>query len=320
MRRINWVGRGIACLWAFTVVFWPRQGDPSGHDDSERQGSGERLYQSGSTRAGLGLTGARFYQSNDGKKRWSIESKFAELYQTENTAFMEHVTARFFSERTGNVITTKSRYGRSLVDREQVELTGGVSIRPPQGYLFTTEQILYDGKAGSLHSDAAVQMKGPREDYPTMTLRGVGLDANIETEHFRLKRQVWAQKQIKGRGEKLRITSRSGEFFTMENRAVFVNRARATLPDVTIEGDLMEIGLQNSSESLRATGNVRVKSRDRVGTSQGAIFELSGRRIVLDGEADVVDASGNRLEGRRIVIFTDSERVEVDTARGGGLQ
>jgi len=307
----------LAGLWVTLVVLWPLNTNINtiGSDnDDTKQTSEEGLYKSSLTQAPFGMLGVNFFESNDGKKRWNIRSKFAELHRKENYAFMQHVNADFFAEKTGNMVQTKSDYGRSHIDKNLVELEGDVSIHSRRGYLFEMDRLNYDGNNNEFLTEDVIHMKGPDVAHPTMYLKGTGLVGNIDTEHFLVKKAVTAQRQLKSL-EWLRISSRSGEFFTEDQRAVFVGKVRSSLPKVTIDSDIFELNITEERESIQARGNVLLKQKDKIGRAEMASMEVGTNKIVLEGNARI-DSKDNQILGRRIVLYSDEDRVEVEAAEG----
>ena len=193
------------------------------------------------------------------------------------------MTASFFSETTQNNIFSKSDYGRSWTERNMVELEGNVSIQSSKGYLFSMNRLNYDGKKHEFTSRDTVQMKGPNLKNPIMFLKGTGLKANISREHFILNREVSSQKRVEDGGW-LKISSKSGEFFTAESRAIFVE-------------------------------NVVIKNKDKTGFADKAFLDVSGNEIILEGNAKI-ESGTHLIEGKRIKLFTDDDRIEVDQAEG----
>ena len=304
-------------LWIALLVMWPLNSNV-GPKDSDRDDphlrSEEGLYKSTLTRAPFGMLGVNFFESDNGKKRWNIRSKFAELHRKENYAHLQEVNADFFAEKTGNMVQTKSNYGRSHIDKHLVELEGDVSIKSRRGYLFEMDRLNYDGKTNEFTTEDIVHMKGPDVKRPTMFLKGEGLIGNIDTEHFLLKKSVTAQRQLKNL-DWLRISSRSGEFFTEDQRAVFIGKVRSTLPKVTIDSDIFELNITQERESIQARGNVFLRQKDKIGHAEMASMEVGSNKIVLEGNARI-DSKDNQILGRRIVLYSDEDRVEVEAAEG----
>ncbi len=321
----------LALVWCACVALYPSSsGDPTIAGGNETSAVGEEgLYRSALTSAGFGLLGVRIYETGEDAKHWRIKSRFAELHRKENYAFLEDVIAEFISKKSKNVVTTKSRYGRSRLDQQRVDLEGNVSIRSTKGYLFTMDTLAYDGKSHELSTEDAVYMKGPNPEKPTITLHGTGLLGDVDNEHFFLKRGVVAQRKLSkpldpknpsAGGDWLRVTSVSGEFFTNEGRAVFLKKVRANMPTASMDSDLLEVTVVEDSESLRANGHVVLKSRDRVGEAETAHIAIGSNLVVLEGRAQVRDQKNNRLSGRRILMYTDSDRIEVEDAQGRGQE
>ncbi len=310
---------GLAAVWVALVVLWPRRSDitppPTAENTSQASlESEEGLYEAPLTEAPFGLLGVNFYESTDGVKRWNIRSKFAELHRKDSYAFMKEVDADFFASTTGNQIVTRSNYGRSQMEKQKVELDGDVSIKSRRGYLFEMDKLDYDGNSHEFTTEDLVRMKGPDILKPAMFLRGTGLLGNIDTEHFYLKKNVSAQRQLHST-QWLKITSHAGEFFTEDERAVFTGKVHSTLPKTVIDSDLVELTVTSDKESIRASGNVVLKQRNSVGRAENAFMEVGSNQVILEGNASV-NSKDNEVKGRRIVLYSDEDRIEVEGAEG----
>jgi LPS export ABC transporter protein LptC/lipopolysaccharide transport protein LptA len=314
LRKIHLI-YAITALWFSVVLFWPRS---SNNNRDQEEGSQnlaqEDLYRANLTQANFGLLGVRFYESVEGQPRWKIESQFAELHRKENYAFLKGVTANFFSEATQNKILTKSDYGRSWSEKNYVELDGNVSIESGQGYLFWMNHLNYDGKKHEFSSNDTVQMKGPNINRPIMFLKGTGLNAQINKEHFILNQNVSSKKKLEN-GQWLKIFAKAGEFFTNESRAVFIGGVKSMMPDIKITSDIFELSSEEGQENVQAFGNVILKNKDRIGYAQKAYLEIGGSEIILEGKARI-EADGNVIEGKRIKLYSDDDKIEVEEAEG----
>jgi LPS export ABC transporter protein LptC/lipopolysaccharide transport protein LptA len=304
-----------SALWAALVIAWPEESNVAVTAvDKSGPASGEELYKSSLTQANFGLLGVNFYESDNGKKRWNIKAQFAELHRKENYSFMQTVDADFYAEKTHNLIHTKSNFGKSFMDKNRVELYGDVSVRSRRGYLFQMEHLNYDGKSHEVTTEDMVKMRGPSVSKPSMYLRGTGLKGDIDNEHFFLRKNVTAQKQLKS-GEWMRISSKNGEFFTEDQKALFGGKVHSVFPGTELDSDRLELKMADDKESLEAKGHVNLKNKNRVGSAESAFIELGGNKIILDGKARI-DSKDNQITGNRIVLFTDEDRVEVEQAEG----
>lgn len=303
-------------LWFLLIVLWPRSSNNL-HPDEAQESSHEGLYKSQLTSANFGLLGVSFFESQNNQRKWNIEAKFGELHRKENYAYLQDVTTYFFSDKTNNKVTTKSDYGRSWTNKNLVELEGNVTVRSQKGYLFNMDKLNYDGNSKEFTTEDVVTMRGPDEDRPTMQLKGTGLLANLEREHFIIKKSVSAVKKLKN-GKSMRIASKTGEFFTNENRAVFINKVHSEMPNSTvIDSDVFEMVTDGSGEKLEARGNVKFDSKERFGKAENLYLEVGGTEIILDGRAEIISKENkSRLAGRRIKLYTEDDRVEVEEAEG----
>ncbi len=309
----------LAGIWTASLVLWPRPSDmpslvPTDVTLPSSANSEEGLYEAKLTDAPFGLLGVNFYESTDGVKRWNIKSKFAELHRKDNYAFMKEVDADFFAAKTHNQVQTKSNYGRSQMDKQTVELDGNVSIKSRRGYLFEMDKLNYDGSTHEFTTEDLVHMKGPNVARPAMYLNGTGLLGYIDDEHFFLHRNVTAQRQLHS-NEWLKITSRAGEFFTEDEKAIFRGQVHSTLPKTIIDSDFFELTTSNDKESINARGNVILKQRGSVGHAETAFMEVGSNQVILEGHARV-DSKDNEVTGKKIILYSDDDKIEVENAEG----
>ncbi len=312
---MRYIGVGIVAALTFIVVLlWPLDSNRGHVAEGEPPPSDEGLYQSSLTKANFGLLGVDFYETSDGRKHWNIRSDFAELHRKDNYAFLKQVDADFFAEKTGNLVNTTSDYGRSWLDKRLVHLEGNVLIKSRQGYLFAMNQLDYTGANHQFQSADWVTMRGPNINRPSLHLQGIGLNADIDREHFRLRRKVTGRKRLPD-SEWLRITSNSGEFYTNESIAIFTGKVKSKMPKLDLESDEFKLTTVGDKEFISAKGNVVLKNRDRLGTAESAYIELGGEQIQLSGKAKV-NSNGNEILGQVIKIYTNDDRIEVEQASG----
>ena len=267
------------------------------------------------TNANFGLLGVDFFESVNNTKRWKIQSEFAELHRSDNLLFLKTVTADFFAERTGNVVRTTSDNGRSMLDKNTVNLNGNVRIRAHSGYEFEMNSLQYNGEKHEFQSPDDVLMVGPSRKRPNMILRGRGLSADIDREHFFLKKMVVARKRFREE-DWIHVRSSKGEFLTAKQRAVFVGNVDSTIPPgLAVRSDSMDLTSIDAREMMQARGNVVLNFKGKVCRAESASFEAGGDRVILEGNAQV-ESSDNEISGKRIVLYTVDDRVEVIQARG----
>ncbi len=273
------------------------------------------LYSWKGTKANFGMLKARFYETVQDRSHWKILSEFAELHRREDYAFLTTVAAEFTSAKSGNVVKTTSQFGRTYLTRKDVELNGNVQIQSQQGYLFRMENLTYSGRSHQFQSADLVSMEGPDPLKPKMRLRGTGLIGNADSEHFILKKNVTGERRLGGSGAWMKITSLQGEFYTAESRSLFIGRVKAILPKMAVDCDKLRLVVADETEDIEARGNVKVTTRGRTAYADTAVLQVGGSQILLEGKARV-DSKDNQIRGRRILLFTDEDRIEVDDAEG----
>ena len=313
MRQI--LGGLFITAWLAVIVFWPLPSNES--EETYRQSAEnhqEGLYKSRLTGAGFGLLGANFFETAGGRKQWNIRSEFAELHREESYCFMKTVNADFYASETGNIIFTTSDFGRSWFKTRKVELEGNVEIRSKRGYLFTMNQLNYLGTNHEFTSENIVNMTGPDLKEPRMFIRGKGLVADINKEHFHLKQKVTSKRRLFS-SEWLNITSQTGDFYTATSRAVFNGKVTSKTPDIDIQSEELELNVKDGKEFLIAKQGVRLVQKDRVAYSDAAYIAIGEDEIILDGNARI-EGSENQIEGQRILLHLSNDEIEVEGAKG----
>lgn len=316
-RPFPWL-RVLGTAWAAIVLAWPVSSQ-DGTRAPAAASAAESLYRAtASSTAMLGLKGVRLYQSNEGKPRWKMVAEGAEIFRAENYCLFQRIDAEFFST-SGNVVRSSSDYGSSKLnpqsDFEEIELQGNVVVVSSQGYRMRVDTLVYDGPKHQLRSGDPVELTGPDPAKPAVVLKGKGLIGDVEVERFRLLKDVTVDRQLSGSERRLKVSARTGEFFTAEHRAVFSKNAKARLPELEVQADRIELAFGGALESMQAQGGVRLKSRDRQGRADAATFDLSTGAVVLKGTAEVSSPEGE-VKGNRISFDMDGDRFEVDSAEG----
>ncbi len=302
-----------AALWVFALWFIPVAVDrPQSNSTVERS---SELYEWQGTKANFGMLNARFYETLEDKSRWKIHSEFAELHRRDDYTYMKTVVAEFTSMKSGNVVRTQSDYGRSYLSRKVVEMNGDVRITSKQGYLFRMESLTYSGRTRQFQSPDLVRMEGPDPARPRMRLRGMGMNGNVDNEYFFLKKQIHAERRLGTTGEWLKIDSQTGEFFTGEQRSIFSGKVKALMPKMTVDCDKLRLVLSGDTEDIEARGNVKILTRGRTAYADTASLVVGGNQILLEGKARV-DSKDNQIRGKKILLFTDEDRIEVEEAEG----
>lgn len=98
--------------------------------------------------------------------------------------------------------------------------------------------------------------------------------------------------------------------------AVFEDEVVVEDPKVRIESDQMTVIFHrtNDVKSVTATGNVRMKSQDKVATCKKAVYLADTEEVLLTGDA-VLSRGRDRVSGDRITFYLNQERVICEPGR-----
>ena len=121
-----------------------------------------------------------------------------------------------------------------------------------------------------------------------------------------------------GSQEPIDITSDQLEAFNKQRKIIFIGNVKARQRDTLIFADRLTTFYDdggNEVQRLLAEGNVRITQEDKVATSDTALFENRQRMIVLTGNPHLWQGN-DELQGDKITVYLDEDRVLVERARG----
>jgi len=126
---------------------------------------------------------------------------------------------------------------------------------------------------------------------------------------------AWSQEPAQA---PLRITSDRLEILGTEGKAEFSGDVVARRDDVVLYAAKMDVYYHPETralERIEASGDVRVVQAERVATAKSAVYEVSGRKILLTGDARV-NRGADFIEGEQIELYLDEERSLVKGNQG----
>ncbi|MFO8049822.1 MAG: LptA/OstA family protein [Desulfosudaceae bacterium] len=122
-----------------------------------------------------------------------------------------------------------------------------------------------------------------------------------------------------------RLETRSGE----DRQAVFSGNVRAIGENFIITADNLVVfytaadtgenndaPLNETFNKIIATGNVTIKSGERIAKSEKAVYDKNKNTIVLTGQNARVTGESGRIAGEKIIMHTVSEAVTVESSSG----
>ncbi len=118
----------------------------------------------------------------------------------------------------------------------------------------------------------------------------------------------------KDKGEPIVITSRRMEAEKLGDKVTFTGDVVLKKEGMTVNSDTMVVYYDAPTKSIReidASGNVVVRKEGRVALSDKAVYDSREEKIVLTGNARIIE-NDNQLGGERITLFLRDDRSIVE--------
>ena len=114
------------------------------------------------------------------------------------------------------------------------------------------------------------------------------------------------------------VTADRLTFEYKKQMAVFDGHVVVVDPRIRIESDELRLVFSKTNEikSVTATGNVRLRSEDKTGACNKAVYVGETEEVTLTGNARLNRGGRDSVTGDRIIFYLDEDRVVVE----GGTQ
>jgi lipopolysaccharide export system protein LptA len=139
----------------------------------------------------------------------------------------------------------------------------------------------------------------------------------IASSFFSLAAAAHAQQPAKKAKEPIVITSNRMEAEKLGDKVTFIGNVILKKEGMTFSSDRMIVFYQPTSKDVReveAHGNVVVSKEGRVALSNDASYYTGEEKIVLTGDARIIE-NDNQLNGEKIVLFMRDGRSVVEGGR-----
>jgi LPS export ABC transporter protein LptC len=163
-----------------------------------KQGESARTRQTGTSQlmsqpqnADSQMQGIKLIEQADRATAWEILAERAEFSDHGNLAVAHGVRARLFQDDTALLSLEANR---SIVHRDTGNITmqGGVRIIHQDGYTIMTKVLDWRAEGRQLHTDEAVELKGP-----SAHITGIGLQSEVDQQRFHLEHHVHASFRLR---------------------------------------------------------------------------------------------------------------------------
>lgn len=136
--------------------------------------------------ADLTIQSIRMVENQGGRTEWELEAESSETFQKENLTILKNVKAKFYPEGHP-VVYVKGREGRLWTETKNMIIRGDVVVQSDGGYALKTEELRYDSAKRRVDTDEPIELS-----QQGLTVRGVGLTANIDGKTLTVRREVKA--------------------------------------------------------------------------------------------------------------------------------
>ncbi len=117
-----------------------------------------------------------------------------------------------------------------------------------------------------------------------------------------------------GGREPIAITAKRMEAAKLGDKVTFIGEVTLKKEDITLYADALTVFYNTRTKGLReieALGNVVVRREGRVALAEKAIYYSREEKIVLTGDARIIE-NENQLGGERITLFVRDDRSIVE--------
>lgn len=123
-----------------------------------------------------------------------------------------------------------------------------------------------------------------------------------------------AARQAGGGREPIAITAKRMEAARLGDKVTFIGEVTLKKEDITLYADSLTVFYNTRTKGIReieALGNVVVRREGRVALADKAIYFSREEKIVLTGDARIIE-NENQLGGERITLFVRDDRSIVE--------
>lgn len=262
------------------------------------------------------MRGVHLVEAGEGQREWELWAEEAKSLKIKEIWALKDVKAIFFG-KDGTVFNVTGEKGEVHTVTKDMKVSGNVSIRSSNGYIFKTEAVNYSSEAKLLTSKDFVEMYGPKDEGGhSISLTGRGLNASLEDSQMQVLSRVRAEKSFK---DKKRVSIRSNKalFSGQSKMARFIEDVVIDFENMRITGPQAEFQYDSQSkivESMYVDGGVRVSDQDKWATSKNVKVDFTQDKYTFKGSPRVVQ-NNDELRGQEIIFLNGGKRVKVIGAR-----
>lgn len=134
----------------------------------------------------LALEDLHYTQTEDGRRRWTLDADKAEYQRDNRLAKLEAVKLLFYDTGQFGDLTLQADQGQLAQETSQIDIWGNVIITTGRGDQLFTERLHYDDQARRLSTEEPIRFLSAQ-----IELTGIGLQIDIDQGRMLVKDNVW---------------------------------------------------------------------------------------------------------------------------------
>jgi len=239
----------------------------------------------------------RYSGEKNGVVDWEIKSKIARKFIDKPIVEMENIEG-MYRPKPDVTVFFKGTVGSMDTEAEKGSVEN-VDIVYKDSYTLKSKLMNFDFQKGITSTTTPVEIKGTK-----LTLMGVGLTANTNSETVRIERDVTGY--IHTEKGKYRFESDSFTYFLKNSSYILDGRVVMKGDEMNLLCDKLVIfSSGNEVERVDATGKVRLISKGTIAKSEKAVYHFKEDRIVLTEKPKILK-NNVEMEGESIMYSLTS--------------
>ena len=261
-------------------------------------------------------SGIHLVESQKGSHDWELFAKDAEGNQGNISWLLKTVKVQFYNkEKIDFVVTGQS--GKIDMKSKGMKIMGDVKIISTNGYVFQTDEVIYDAGKRLIISRGPISMQGPKDEQGA-GLKVLGSEMVIEIEQSKMlvKNQIRASKQLNDH-KVIDLSCGHAEFSGKNHEAKFMDNVVIHYNDAKIAGPAATFIYEKNKSTLKNiifSGGVRVSSDDKYAISETMNLDIDANKFTFLGHPKVYQ-NNDELSGQQIVFLDGGKKVKVENVR-----
>ncbi len=256
------------------------------------------------------LKGMQAFETQDGKKDWELKALTAAGSKNEGTLEVGDVEVKFF---TDNVLSFTVTGDKGFVRGKDISVQGHAVTRTPNGYVFTSDVMIYTASNRQLVSPGEVHLRGPKDsNLDGVKLRGDRMVSHVNDRRMEIFDNIRASKPLADGGT-VNIRSEKAEFSAKNKIATFSGQMKMDYLEYVVEAPEVVFFSSNKNKLTRieVRGGVKMKDPEHTAKSSVAVIDVATKRIALRG-SPVVTHLGDEFEGDEIILLDGGKQVKIE--------